>query len=155
MKKILVVGAGRGGAVVLKAMLGMEKMKVVAVIDKDPTSTGITIAKENGIKVSDDFLPFLTSDLDVIFEATGNSEVFEQLSRFKYPSTILIHGAIANLIMSLIEEKEALIKQLTRQQKELDTILNSTHDAMIAINREGRVTLFNKAAEKIITQYYG
>ena len=152
MKKILVVGAGRGGAVVLKAMLGMEKMKVVAVIDKDPTSTGITIAKENGIKVSDDFLPFLTSDLDVIFEATGNSEVFEQLSRFKYPSTILIHGAIANLIMSLIEEKEALIKQLTRQQKELDTILNSTHDAMIAINREGRVTLFNKAAEKILNK---
>ncbi len=153
MKKILVVGAGRGGTVVLKAMLGMQrKMKVIGVIDKDPLAPGLQLAKVNGIKTSDDYLPLLTSDLDVIFEATGNAEVFEQLTRYKYPSTILIHGAIANLIMSLIEEKEALIKELTRQQKELDIILNSTHDAMIAINREGRVTLFNKAAEKILNK---
>ncbi len=34
-------------------------------------------------------------------------------------------------------------------KKELDVILNSTHDAMIAVDIEGKITLFNRAAEKI------
>lgn len=32
---------------------------------------------------------------------------------------------------------------------EIETVLNSTHDGLIAVNREGVVTLFNKAAERI------
>ncbi|WP_130807781.1 sigma-54 interaction domain-containing protein [Senegalia massiliensis] len=34
-------------------------------------------------------------------------------------------------------------------RKELEVILNSTHDAMIAVNKYGVITLFNKAAEKL------
>jgi PAS domain S-box-containing protein len=34
-------------------------------------------------------------------------------------------------------------------QKEIEIILNSTHDGMIAVNKEGVVTLFNRAAERI------
>ncbi len=34
-------------------------------------------------------------------------------------------------------------------RKELQVILNSTHDAMIAVDKKGIITLFNKAAEKL------
>ncbi|MGF7060532.1 sigma 54-interacting transcriptional regulator [Brassicibacter mesophilus] len=34
-------------------------------------------------------------------------------------------------------------------RKELEVILNSTHDAMIAVDKKGIITLFNKAAEKL------
>ncbi|KAB3531280.1 sigma-54-dependent transcriptional regulator [Alkaliphilus pronyensis] len=34
-------------------------------------------------------------------------------------------------------------------KKELDVILSSTHDAIFAVDIEGRITLFNRAAEKI------
>ena len=34
-------------------------------------------------------------------------------------------------------------------KKELDVILSSTNDAMIAVDKEGKITLFNRAAEKI------
>ena len=34
-------------------------------------------------------------------------------------------------------------------KKEMETILDSTHDGMIAVNAEGIVTIFNKAAERI------
>lgn len=34
-------------------------------------------------------------------------------------------------------------------KKELDVILSSTHDAMIAVDIEGKITLFNRAAERI------
>lgn len=37
-------------------------------------------------------------------------------------------------------------------RKELEIILNSTHDAMIAVNKDGIITLFNKAAEQL-TKY--
>lgn len=39
--------------------------------------------------------------------------------------------------------------RLSIQRRELDVILNSTHDAMIAVNGEGVVTLFNAAAERL------
>jgi PAS domain S-box-containing protein len=32
----------------------------------------------------------------------------------------------------------------------LEAIINSTHDGMIAVNKEGRITLFNRAAERMI-----
>lgn len=34
--------------------------------------------------------------------------------------------------------------------RELDVILNSTHDAMIAVNKGGLITIFNKAAERLM-----
>lgn len=34
-------------------------------------------------------------------------------------------------------------------QKEISVILNSTHDAMIAVNKEGMITIFNAAAQRI------
>lgn len=37
----------------------------------------------------------------------------------------------------------------TISRREIGTILDSTHDGMIAVNQEGVVTLFNKAAERI------
>ncbi|WP_432666818.1 sigma-54-dependent Fis family transcriptional regulator [Wukongibacter baidiensis] len=37
-------------------------------------------------------------------------------------------------------------------KKEIEIILNSTHDAMIAVDSKGIITLFNKAAEKLTKQ---
>ncbi len=34
-------------------------------------------------------------------------------------------------------------------KKEIEIILNSTHDAMIAVDKEGFITLFNKASERL------
>lgn len=41
------------------------------------------------------------------------------------------------------------ITMSTASTKKIDLILNSTHDGMIAVNEDGIVTLFNKAAERI------
>ncbi|GAW92352.1 sigma-54 interaction domain-containing protein [Calderihabitans maritimus] len=35
-------------------------------------------------------------------------------------------------------------------EKEIEVILNSTHEGIIAVNREGKITVFNQAAEKLI-----
>lgn len=40
-------------------------------------------------------------------------------------------------------------------EKEIDLILNATHDAMIAVDTQGRITLFNQAAVKLTKQKAG
>lgn len=51
--------------------------------------------------------------------------------------------------MPLSDEEERLYQDLARRSRELEVIINSTHDAMIAVDQSGRVTLFNAAAERI------
>jgi len=151
-RKVLIIGAGRGGSALIKALHDMEKLKVVAVIDQDLAAPGIKLAKAYHLPVDADFHQYLNDDLDVIFDATGDEAIFAYLKKRKANHTVLIPGSVANLIISLIEEKEALIKEISTKKHELDVILNSTHDAMIAVNKEGYITLFNRAAEKMLNK---
>jgi PAS domain S-box-containing protein len=68
----------------------------------------------------------------------------------KAPRTLVISGAVARLMMNLVEEKERWFLEWQKRQRELEAIINSTHDGMIAVNKEGRITLFNRAAERMI-----
>lgn len=51
--------------------------------------------------------------------------------------------------MPLSKTDGMLNQELARRSRELEVIINSTHDAMIAVDHRGRVTLFNAAAERI------
>jgi PAS domain S-box-containing protein len=68
----------------------------------------------------------------------------------KAPRTLVISGAVARLMMNLVEEKERWFLEWQKRQRQLEAIINSTHDGMIAVNKEGRITLFNRAAERMI-----
>lgn len=45
-----------------------------------------------------------------------------------------------------------MVEEVTRIKQELNVILNSTHDAMMAVDLEGHLTLFNRAAEKLLNK---
>jgi PAS domain S-box-containing protein len=149
MKRVLVIGAGRGGTSILRMLLDRETIKVTAVVDVDDQAPGIVLARGLGIPTGRSFESFLTDDVDLIIEATGSEEAYQQILERKPANVSLIPGAIAQLLMVLIAEKEGLIERLTQQRQELDVILNSTHDAMIAVDKDCRVKLFNAAAERI------
>jgi len=149
-RKVLIVGAGRGGSALIMALQGMDNLTVVAVADQNLSAPGINLAKKFKIKTSKDFHPYLNDEIEVIFDATGDKAVFEQLTSLKSDKSVLIPGPIANFIIGLIEKKEELIYELLGKKQELDVIFNSTHDAMIAINVDEKITLFNHAAEKLL-----
>jgi PAS domain S-box-containing protein len=149
MKNVIIVGAGKGGAAIFRILTTTKLMNIVAVIDTNSNAPALKLAKQAGIKTGTDWKKFLTNDIDIIFEATGDHKVFEQLLENRSQKTVLIPGSLAYIISSLIEEKESLIEQFKQQSYTQELILNSSHDGMIAIDKDLHITLFNKAAERM------
>ncbi|TQR37801.1 sigma 54-interacting transcriptional regulator [Brevibacillus brevis] len=150
MHKLLIVGAGRGGTALLRMLNQMDRLQVVAVVDQRPDAPGILLAQSLGIPVDQDYQSYLDEDLDVILEATGDLGEYEHLRRLKKDKTVLIPGTFTRIVMKLIRERDKLIAVLMQNQRERETMLNSTHDAIIGVNRQGIITLFNKAAERLM-----
>ena len=150
MHKLLIVGAGRGGTALLRMLNQMERVEIVAVVDRHFDAPGLELARSLGIPVDHDYRPYLDMELDVILEATGDVQEYETIRRLKAEKTVLIPGIFTRFVMRLIRERDKLIAALTQNQRERETMLDSTHDAIIAVNRQGVITLFNKAAERLI-----
>ncbi|MDI3257319.1 MAG: sigma-54-dependent Fis family transcriptional regulator [Kyrpidia sp.] len=148
MVRVLLVGGGKGGAALLRAFYPLAAVRVVAVVDLNPEAPAMRLAREWGIEVGQDYRRHLDR-VDVVMEATGDPDVYDAIERAKPPGVTLVPGAVATLLMALLHEKEQLIDRLSRKRHELDVILNSTHDAMMAVDQAGKITLFNAAAERL------
>ncbi|MBJ8102576.1 MULTISPECIES: sigma 54-interacting transcriptional regulator [Bacillus cereus group] len=149
-QNVLIVGAGEGGSTLLSLLQNSNIFQIIGVIDINPIAKGLQIAKEYGISIGDSVTPFLSMHIDVMFDMTGDYDLHKVLLGSKHKDTLLIPGDIAKIVTRLAHEKEGLIGQLEEQTQQGELILNSTHDGMIVIDREGKVRLFNKSAERII-----
>lgn len=105
--RIAVIGAGETGTPLLKQLLTASFVKVLGVADLDLSMPGITMAKEYGVKVTDDFMELarLGTDVDVIIDVTGAPKVREALRKHMVESgndhTLIMHERFALLMMSL------------------------------------------------------
>ncbi|EJQ98555.1 MULTISPECIES: sigma-54 interaction domain-containing protein [Bacillus] len=149
-QKVLIVGAGEGGSILLSLLQNSNIFQIVGVIDINPIAKGLQIAKEYGTPIGDSVTPFLSMHIDVMFDMTGDYDLHKVLLGSKHKDTLLIPGDIAKIVTRLAHEKESLIGKLEEQTQQGNLILNSTHDGMIVIDQEGQVRLFNKSAERII-----
>ena len=150
MKTFLIVGGGQGGIAILQTLLSIDFVKVIGVVDVNPDAPAISEAEKHGIPTGRQFEPFLDPAPDVVLEVTGDPKVYDRLVEMKHEDTLLISGAVVDLLIRLVEEKKKWFMAYKRRQQELETILDSTHDGMIAVNKEARITLFNRAAERMI-----
>ncbi|MGZ4112685.1 MAG: PAS domain S-box protein, partial [Tumebacillaceae bacterium] len=154
MINVLIVGAGRGGTALLKAFRDFAKVRIIGIVDIDEHAPGFAIARSFGVTTGRHFKDFLSGGslavhVDVVIEATGDVEVYRSIEERLPKQTTIVPGAVANLMVQLLLEKEELIHKLTVSRQELNVILNSTHDAMIAVNAEGIITVYNAAAERL------
>ncbi|WP_421379483.1 sigma 54-interacting transcriptional regulator [Bacillus salacetis] len=150
MQKVLVVGGGKGGIAILKILRETSVLKVAAVCDLIEDSPGIQYAKENGIPYGKDWRNFLTEEIDIIIEVTGDQKVFEDLRDSRGRNTVVIPGSVAFLVAKLLKEKEHLIDEMKNENFKRDLILNSTDDGMVGIDKSETIILFNRSAEKMI-----
>lgn len=149
MKRFVIVGGGKGGTALLNTLMQMNQVQVIGVVDLNLSAPAVQEARHLGIETGKDIKPFLKLNPDVILEVTGDTAVYNQLCQITGGNTLVVSGEVANLIMQLIAEKEKWFDAWRQRKLELDAILNSTHDGMIAVNRGGNITLFNRAAEQL------
>ena len=105
--RIAVIGAGETGTPLLKQLLTSAFVQVLGVADLDLSMPGIALAKEHGVKVTNDFMELagLGRDVDVIIDVTGAPKVREALRQHMVATgndhTLIMHERIALLMMSL------------------------------------------------------
>lgn len=150
MQNIMIVGAGKGGSAILKILKESEVLNVSVVIDRNLDAPGILLAQKEGIKTGTEWQPFLTENLDIIIEVTGDENVFQKLRNEKSQKTILIPGSVAFLVSKLMEEKEELIEKHQYESYLQELIFNSTNDGMVVIDHQGYIILFNRRAEEMM-----
>ncbi|MBO0600294.1 sigma 54-interacting transcriptional regulator [Sporosarcina sp. E16_3] len=150
MQNVLIVGAGTGGSIILDLLQNLEFMNVNAIIDTDEHAPGIIRAKKQGIAYGMDWTNYLTDDLDMIFDVTGDKSVFSALLKARPAHTVLIPGSVANLLVRLLEENDTYIKRIHTEMHKQRMIFDSIEEGMVGIDEEGTVDFFNKSASKMI-----
>ncbi|CAG9623215.1 sigma-54 interaction domain-containing protein [Sutcliffiella rhizosphaerae] len=150
MQTVLIVGAGKGGSAILKMLTHSGMFNLQAVVDKDQRAPGLALAKEMGINIGFDWKEFLSDKVDIIIEATGSEEVFQEIREYKSKRTVLIPGSVAHITATLVEEKEALIAKMKYQSHKRDLIFNLLHDGLMVVDHAGTVIIYNKSAERIV-----
>ncbi|MBE1553801.1 sigma 54-interacting transcriptional regulator [Sporosarcina limicola] len=149
MQNVLIVGAGAGGSIILDLLQNLEFMNVKAIIDTNEHAPGIKRAKQLGIAYGADWNSYLTDNLHIIFDVSGNKTVFAELLKARPAQTVLIPGSVANLLVSLLKENGTYITRIHAEMHKQRMIFDSIEEGMIGINAEGNVDFFNKSAAKM------
>ena len=110
--QIAIVGLGKIGSTFLKKLLEKERhgIKLMGVVEQNKDTPGIEFAKTKGIKIYDnlDKLLYLSQEVDVIFDLTGNIGAREAmrggLARTRNQHTVIAPEVIAFLIWDLIAQ---------------------------------------------------
>lgn len=149
MQSVLIIGGTRESVAVIETLLSTKAAKIVAVIDSDPHAPGIRFAERKGIPTASKWKPFAKTHVDIVVNALDD-RILSDL-RAQMPDTaVIIPCSMVHIITNLMAEKEKLINQLKAQSAQQSMILTLTHDGMVAIDRNGIVTLFNPSAEKLM-----
>lgn len=150
MQTVMVVGAGMGGLAILKILKETAVLDVKVVIDPNQNAPGVLFAKEHGIVIGTEWEPYLSNEIDIIIEVTGDDEVSTEIREKSGRKTVLIPGSVAYLIAKLMEEKEELITKLKYETVKHDLIFNATNDGMIVVDQRSHIILINKSAADMI-----
>ena len=104
------------GTPLITDFLSRPFIELVAVCDVDQESDGATLARDNGVIVTDDVdvLAAMGEDIDVIVEVSGDPTVKPKLKNAFIVggnrSTIIMNDLIARMMLSIIAESDDLME---------------------------------------------
>ncbi|WP_408956338.1 sigma 54-interacting transcriptional regulator [Natroniella sp. ANB-PHB2] len=89
------------------------------------------------------------TEIDLIF-STVHREVVEDSLNLSQLDLTFVEPEIVEILLNSIIKGDQLLKEYKYKLKKQKIIINSTHDAMIAINHKGKITLINQAAKELL-----
>lgn len=150
MQNVLIIGAGSGGSILLELLKNLDFMKVIAIVDKNEEAPGIIEAKRANIPYGKDWKTFLDDQVHIIFDVTGDEEVFQNLLKKRPSQTVLIPGSVANLMVQLLQENHTYTKRMHAEMHKQRLIFDSIDEGMIGMNADCKVDFFNKRAAEML-----
>ncbi|HBQ85507.1 MAG TPA: chemotaxis protein [Syntrophomonas sp.] len=136
MNNVVIVGAGQGGTSVLKALNGLETVRIAGICDVNANSPGMVLARKLGIATYNDLKDiFAIPSLNVIIEATGSSKVQELINSSKSQETAVVDSHGANLMMLLVGSREDMIVSLHQEAEKLADMSGELSDTMQKVSQ--------------------
>ncbi|MDX8388839.1 MAG: diguanylate cyclase [Ghiorsea sp.] len=134
--RVVILGAGRDGAAMVKTLQDEPLMRILAVVDVDEAAPGMVLAKEFGIKTYTDVEEALVASAPcLVFNLTGNEMVEEVASSILGVGSV-IGGAAARFMWRMVTDlKEA----------KNDLEFQATHDVLTnLVNRRYMLEQLNQ-----------
>src|SRR5690625_3641636 len=126
-------------------------MNIVAIVDIDENAPGLHLAKSHQVATGRNWRNFLSKNIDIVIEATGEQDVLNELiAEAKNFNTIVVPGTVAYIISELFAEKEQLLEHIKDQVYYQQLILNNMHNGIVMINNDGHIQFLNERSEQII-----
>ncbi|OQA20769.1 MAG: Sensor histidine kinase YycG [Actinobacteria bacterium ADurb.Bin346] len=118
---IALIGAGNGGLALLKVLLDIPGVIIKYVCDINPNAAGVLFAKQHNIKFITSYGTILSDgEVNLIFEATGNPDVFKDLSVKKSPEISLIGAEGSRIIYNLLDAYNEINLNLNEYKNNLE-----------------------------------
>ena len=114
---VLVIGAGHSVVALLPHLADDPAIRVAAVVDMQRDAPGITRARQLGLPTGLDYHEYICDEtLDLVINATGNTEFQQELRLEKLPQTVLIGKESAQMIWMTMEaeRRPELLQELLR-----------------------------------------
>ena len=142
MEQLGIIGAGPGGADLLKTFLANQSVRIIGIADPNPQSPGIKLAKQHGIFTARDFRELANKPgRKMLFDATGVPAVALALQELASETNIVVPPDVARLIWEMVDAKEAVNRALVKESETLLSFieqglqhietLNLTHEQAI------------------------
>jgi len=149
--KILIVGAGKGGNLLIHMFHKSDLVKILGVVDKNPDAPGISIAKKLGIPTSTDFKKFLNKkDLEVIVNVTRSEKVHNELLRLKPSRVEVIGGYSAKFMWNLIEERKKIEDEIQKNEEKLRNIVEHSNELFYVHDARHKLTYLSPQSKQIL-----
>lgn len=147
--RVAIVGGGTEGYSVYRNLKAMKDVFLKGMADSDASSQGMLAAKTDGVFTTTDFKKLAAiQDIDVIIDASGSVDVQQELNRIKNPKTAVVEARVADLLNTILREKEELL-EFKKIQGELSAILNSVQEAIEVADNQGIIKYVNPAFTRI------
>lgn len=122
MQRIAILGAGRGGLSLFRALKDNSRVNIVGICDIDPSAPGLAEAENFGVETFSDWRNLVSrrDGIDVIINVTNDPVLDRDLESSKDFQAEIIHGKAARFIWALSRAQQQLQDDAERRIVELN-----------------------------------
>ncbi len=147
--RVLILGAGRGGAKFLNVLLDEGVAEVVGIADANPNAEAIGMAKKHSIPVYSDAMKALQACAPCLaFNLTGDHRLSALATEILGEGHVF-GGSVTKFIWQLISRLKDTHQQLIDSHAYMQSVVNHARDGIVQIDDQGIIHLFNAASERM------